>query len=281
MNDKVVLIRRGLDSGKYGGKAHGIFNNNLYFDYFPVIHGYNCSEESYPLRFTYSDIICRLGGYLSDYLPKRLEKETAYINPNFDNLTFVERKTPMYKKFEDLTKGDVIVFYESLKLFKDQDNFNPNDLKADALFIIGFFILDRDPIITTKNSLPNLNELLYIRRRFRGHPLLYMNDPVEWDDFIFKQERIFLSGDQAISGLFEYALEISDSGLRKNNYQPVNMFFKERWGIDKSIMRTPLIFAKNPKIFKNDLNNWLTNARKTAESFIKEGWKPKFGFKVK
>ncbi len=281
MTRKTVFIRRGLDSGTFGGRAHGVFNRDLIFDYFPVSFGKDVTEKDFFLCLTYSDLGCRLGGYLSDYLPERLKHAVPYINPNFDNLTFEERLIPLYKNLQSLTKGDLIVFYESLKLFKNHRSFNPFDLKAEALFIIGFFTIDRDVIITEENSSPSSDELLYLKRRFRGHPFLFMNNPVNWHDFIYEEARIFLSGDQVVSGLFEYALEISHSELRENNNQPINEFFRERWGINKSIMRTPLIFAGKPEKVKRDLENWLVNPRKTAKKFVNEGWKPKFKIKVR
>ncbi|MHA1222040.1 MAG: hypothetical protein ACTSP3_02025 [Candidatus Heimdallarchaeaceae archaeon] len=278
MVEKAVFIRRGLDSGIDAGRAHGVFNKNLNFDYFPVIFASNVSKENFFISPTYSNIGCRLGGYMSEYLPERLKDAIPYTNPNFDNLTFEERAIPTYKKLAKLKKGDLIIFYESLKLFKNWETFDPNSLDANALFIIGFFIIDRDPIITLANSLPDSNDLSYLKRRFRGHPFLYINDPTEWDNLLYEQERIFISGDQTISGLYDFALEISDSTLRKNNYQPINEFFKERWGIGKSIMRTGLVFAEKPEIVMKDLTSWLNDAKKTSKDFVKAGWKPKYGF---
>ncbi len=227
MTRKAVFMRRGLDSGLYGGRAHGVFNEELHFDYFPVIFGKGYTVENFFHCRTYSEISCRLGGFLSDYLPLRLKFAVPYVNPNFSDLTFEER-TRKYPSLAHLSEGDLIVFYASLKLFINKKVFNPNKSKADGLFILGFFILEEDPIITYSDSLPSSSELSYLKRRFKDHPFFSMFNPEDWDQFLYEKKGIFLSGDSKSSGFFDYAMELSSSDLLINNYQPPNNFFIER-----------------------------------------------------
>ncbi len=280
MARKAVFMRRGLDSGSKGGKAHGVFNEELQFDYFPVIFGKGYTDEDFFHCRTYSEISCRLGGFLSDYLPLRLKCAVPYVNPNFNNLTF-EESTRKYQSLAHLSKGDLIVFYASLKFFINEKVFNPNKSKADGLFILGFFILEEDPIITYSDSLPSSSELSYLKRRFKDHPFFSMFNPEDWDKFLREKKGIFLSGDSKSSGLFDYAMELSSSDLLINNYQPANIFFRERWGLEQSLMRTNALLAEKPEEIKKDLINWLKESKKTSRKFCEEGWKPKYNFKVR
>ncbi|GAG89307.1 unnamed protein product, partial [marine sediment metagenome] len=138
-----------------------------------------------------------------------------------------------------------------------------------------------DPIITYSDSLPSSSELSYLKRRFKDHPFFSMFNPEEWNKFLREKKGIFLSGDSKSSGLFDYAMDLSSSDLLINNYQPANIFFRERWGLEQSLMRTNALLAEKPEEIKKDLINWLKEPKKTSRKLREEGWKPKYNFKVR
>ena len=186
-----------------------------------------------------------------------------------------------FRKLTELDTGDLVVFYESLRLFTNFDEYDVNNVTPDGLFIIGFFRLERPPIsicpdhddisiIKRRFS----DDISIIKRRFRGHPLFDYYDALYWDG-LFRCGSVFIAGDSSY-GLFDRAFELSSYEEKEENYWPLNTFLRVRWGLDRSLMRTNALTVKNPEQVEEDLTNWMTDPINTSRDLKKLGWDPKF-----
>lgn len=274
---KAVFLRCGLDSRIYHGQAQGIFTSNCEFDYFP--RKWEIHRDNLFFHRTYDQYGCRLGGTLSDFLPESLIDEIPYANPHFNSKTFEARLDHTGngpgKALRSLEKGDFIVFYESFKLFTTSDQFNDNNFVPDIMGIIGFLELE-NPAISIFSDIINLDEITFIKRRFRGHPFLDYVIPDFWEDEI-TLGHVFMAG-ISVSGLFDRLLEVALFEDTDNNHLPVNSFFQTRWSLQQSLLEDKPIFANNPEQVASDLRNWMNDPVHIARNWQNNGWNSKFKF---
>jgi len=147
----IALLRVGADSGNLG--FHSPLFNDGSFDFIPINETYNENPKNINQKIAeerkFSNIKVLKNKFLIEYFPvNKIEKHNnsiIHFDPEFESYTYGD---PSFTKsgLLKLEKGNILVFYCSLKPFPKQDN------AKVKLYVIGYFEIEKTISVTDLND---------------------------------------------------------------------------------------------------------------------------------
>lgn len=133
---KIALLRVGIDSGC--GRMQGPLFRDGSFEFVPIPDTRMLDSR------TYGNTKGRHSTPLVEYFPigrrRRLTTQPMHVDPEFKTFTYGDPTSPK-RGLRHLELGDLLVFYAGLEGF--------NFISAPALYIVGYFEIERADLATT------------------------------------------------------------------------------------------------------------------------------------
>ncbi|MDP3065944.1 MAG: hypothetical protein Q8N08_04320, partial [Methanobacteriaceae archaeon] len=207
------------------------------FEYIPL------SEKDLRSRETrnFQDLKGRRGVPLSDYLPVRIIKRKVHYDPDFESFTYVDQGLKA-KYLKKLVKGDYLVFYVGLTPYGDETEFISPETKRDALYLIGYFLVEEIIDLKKLDQLQNKE----IRQKYSTNSHLKRSES--------GKEMVLIVGDEKRSKLLDTARPLSSPKLDKRGrfYHAVSPEMERLLGIKGSVQRSiPPRFIESPRNLEN------------------------------
>jgi hypothetical protein len=212
---KAMLLRVGIDTA-CGGTLGPIFEDGS-FEFVPIPE-YPGAPRAVPV---YSETPGRWGRVLSTYVPKALIDAPMHYDPEFETCTYGDPTTIKRRYLLKLHQGDLLVFYAGLKPYK-------NDVYETALYIIGYFTIDR--IIDFNES---------TRKQIAAYCEEFANNAHLGRDSWY-HNLVIASGDKNKSRLLDHAIKISKRKPNKAGRltYAISAEMEQQLGIDCFIERS-------------------------------------------
>lgn len=223
---KGMLLRVGIDKGTDGCIAP-IFGD-LSFEYIPLSENKVHTKE----KRTYMDVTGRKGKRLASFLPEKIRNLKMHFDPEFETFTYGDKGSKA-KWLKKLNHHDLLVFYAGLTPYD-------NNTTPEALYIIGYFIVDK---VIDFDALSELEKKKYCKKCFNNAHVKRYND---------LEGTVIVIGNKNKSKLLNNAVLISEPRLNKigRKYHAVSKEMEELLGIKGSIQRSipPRIIEKDESL---------------------------------
>lgn len=224
---KAMLLRVGIDKG-CGGALSPIFSDST-FEYIPLPESDPETRET-----TYQNTTGRTSRPLSDFLPEKICCSKMHFDPEFETFTYGDPSSKR-KSLLKLYKNDLLVFYAGLTPYQ-------NDKHANALYIIGYFVVE---------NVVDFNELS--KEETSKFCNLYSNNAhIKRNNGL--KDLVIVEGDKNKSRLLDKAILISRTKINKieRPYHAVSPEMEKLLGIKGSIQRSiPPRMIEDPKCVEN------------------------------